>query len=313
MQKNYIRAFAPATIANVACGFDVLGMAIDFPGDEIILRKNDSGKITIENIFGDNGELPRDPQQNAATVVIRDFLAQQNSNIGIAVEIYKNMPSGSGLGSSAASAVVAGFAINALFDNPLTKEDLLPLCINGEEAACGARIADNVAASLYGGLVMINSYSPLTVNKINVPENLFITVIHPHITILTKEARAILPAEFPIKDIVKQQGALAAFIAGIYESDKQKIAIGLNDFLIEPYRKKLIPHFDALKNTALENGALGCSISGSGPSVFALADSEATARKIQTAFDECYASTGYQYKIYCSKVNQQGPKVIELH
>lgn len=307
---NEIAVFAPATVANVACGFDILSLALESPGDVVRLVPNDSGSLVIKNIEGDQGLLPREIDKNAVTVVIRDYLKHIGIQQGIDVYIKKQMLSGSGLGSSAASAVAAGVAINALFENRLTKNELLPLCINGEEAACGSRIADNVSASLFGGINLIQSYEPLQIHHLPVPEELYCAVIHPHVIVLTKEAREILPKDFPLKNIIKQTAFVATFVAALYESDYKLLANALQDVLIEPYRKTLIPHFDEIKNAAYQKHALGCSISGSGPSVFALCKGNEIAETVGQAMLSVMKGKGIETDLHISKINKQGAIIL---
>ncbi len=305
-----IRVFAPATVANVACGFDVLGFAIDQPGDELELILTDSKEVRIVEITGDNGVLPRNPLKNSATVAIIDFLAHIGQDIGVDVSIHKKMPSGSGLGSSAASAVAGVFAINEIFDRPLSKNDLLPFLLNAEKAACDAAIADNVAASLFGGFILVRSYEPLEIINIDVPDDLYCAVIFPHLTVLTKDEREILTKEIPLTDSLRQSANLGGLITGLLTSNYELISRSLVDYIAEPYRSKLIPGFEKMKQAMKDNGALGGSISGSGPSVFALSKGEKGAAQTANAMKTIMAEQGIDSDIYVSKINIQGPKVI---
>ena len=309
--KNTIKAFAPATVANVACGFDVLGFAVDNPGDEVKITLTDSGKIRITKIEGDQGLLPLDAELNTVSIVIKEYLNHLGLSHGVDIELTKGMPLKSGLGSSAASSVVGVYALNKLLGSPLSDEALLPFAMEGERLACGSAHADNVAPALLGGFVLVRSYNPLDVVKLPTPENLYATIIHPHIEVKTKDARAILKTNVSLKDAVVQWGNVGGLVAGIMMQDYALIGRSLQDVIVEPVRSLLIPGFDAIKNAALENGALGSSISGSGPSIFALSTSKETAEKIGKAMQKVCTETGIDSEVYVSKVSNQGPRIIE--
>ncbi|MFN4147663.1 MAG: homoserine kinase [Runella sp.] len=309
---NYIKAFAPATVANVACGFDIFGFALDEPGDTVELWKSDSPSVVIKDIIGDEGRLPRQPERNAVSVVIQKYLQHIGSAQGVEVVLHKNMPLGSGMGSSSASSVVGVFAINELMGRPLTQKELLPFAMEGERIACGAAHADNVGPALMGGFVVIRSYAPLDVFKIKVPDELFCTLVHPDIEVNTKDARYILRNEVSLKNTISQMGNVAGLIAGLMQEDYELISRSMVDVIIEPVRSILIPEFDHVKQAALSNGALGCSISGAGPSMFALSRGQETARQVAKAMCEAFGSVGITTKAYISQINQQGPKVLEI-
>lgn len=309
MQKT-THAFAPATVANVACGFDILGFAVENPGDEVIVKLKTSPGVTITKITGEEGQLPLKPDKNTAGVAALKFLEQTKSDQGVEIEVHKKMPLGSGLGSSAASAVASLVAINKLFNDPLSKRELLPMAMEGERVACGAAHADNVAPALFGGFVLIRSYEPLDIIEIPVPENLFCTVVHPQIEIKTEDARKILKKEVRLEEAIKQWGNTAALIAGLMKSDYELIGRSLQDVVIEPVRSILIPNFDLVKRVALKAGALGCSISGSGPSVFALSNSPDIAKKAGEAMQQEFKSLSVDSEIYTSPINQEGAKII---
>lgn len=306
-----IKVFAPATVANVACGFDVLGFAIEKPGDELELEITAETGVRILDITGDDGVLPRDPEKNSASVGILEFLKKMNATVGCDIKIHKKMPSGSGMGSSAASAVAGVFAINKIFGEPLTKQELLPFLLEAERAACDAAIADNVAACLFGGFILVRSYEPLEVIQLPIPEQLYSTVIFPHLTVLTKTAREILPKEISLKHSLRQSANLGGLIIGLHNSDYGLISRSLKDYIAEPYRSKLIPGFDDLKKAIMDNGGLGGSISGSGPSVFALSTSLEAANNIGAAMWKIMADQNIESNIYVSKINTQGPSVIQ--
>jgi homoserine kinase len=308
-----IRVFAPATVANVACGFDVLGFAIDKPGDELIMELSPEKGVVIADIEGDGGVLPRDPKKNSATVAIQDYLDFIGADFGCKIWLKKMMPSGSGLGSSAASAVAGVYAINMLCEEKLTKQELMPFLLNAEKAACDAAIADNVAASLFGGFILVRSYEPLDILQIPVPDDLWCAVINPHVIVLTKEAREILPKEIPLAHSLRQSANVGGMMVGLLRGDYDLIGRSLVDYIAEPYRSKLIPGFYDMKNAAKEAGALGGSISGSGPSVFALCHGKEIAQKAGAAMKEVIDNLGIGADVYVSKVNNQGPKVLPLN
>ena len=305
-----IRVFAPATVANVACGFDIFGFAVDAPGDEVILRKKNTPGLQITKITGDGGRLPLVAEKNAVTVVMLKFLEQIGSDQGFEIELTKNMPLGSGMGSSAASAVAGIFAINELMGKPLVQKDLLKFAMEGERIACGAAHADNVGPSLLGGFVVVRSYAPLDVFKINTPASLYATLVHPDIEVNTKDARYILRNEVSLKNAITQMGNVAGLIAGLLQSDFDLISRSLVDVIIEPVRSILIPEFDTVKHAALENGALGCSISGAGPSMFALSRDLDTAQRVGGAMRAAFAGAGVGSHLYVSGINQEGPKIL---
>lgn len=307
---NSIRAFAPATVANVACGFDVLGFAVESPGDEVTITLNDSGKVTIKSIEGDGGILPLDIEKNTVSLVIQEYLKHLDSQQGVEIELKKLLPLKSGMGSSAASSVVGVYALNKLLGEPLEQKDLLPFAMQGEFLACGTAHADNVAPALLGGFVLVKSYEPLDVIKLPVPEKLHATVIHPQVEVSTKNAREILPKDITLKQGIEQWGNLAGLVAGLCQSDYDLISRSLKDVIVEPVRSLLIPGFDLAKQEALDNGALGCSISGSGPSIFALSDSLEKAKKIGSAMESVYKKYDIECEVYVSKVSEQGPRII---
>lgn len=305
-----IKVFAPATVANVACGFDVLGFAVDAPGDVVTMKLTDKPEIKIVAISGDGGRLPLTAEKNTASVAVNAFLQHLNIQQGVEITIEKNLPLGSGMGSSAASSAAAVVAINELLNKPLTKEQLVPFAMEAERIACGAAHADNVAPAIMGGFVLIRSYAPLDLIKIPSPENLFCTVITPDIELRTEDARKVLKQEITMKDAISQWGNLAALIAGLMQNDYALIGRSLQDVVVEPMRSLLIPGFEEVKQAALESGVLGCSISGSGPSIFALADTENIAVSAGIAMQKALNNIGLSGKIYTSKVNAEGAKVI---
>ncbi|MEQ8186451.1 MAG: homoserine kinase [Candidatus Eremiobacterota bacterium] len=308
---KHIKIFAPATVANVACGFDIFGFALNNPGDEILLRLKEKRGIVISKITGDKGMLPEEPEKNTAAVSVMALLDYIKSDKGFEIEIHKKMPLSSGLGSSAASAAGALFGANILLGKPLEVKELLPFAIESERVACGTGHADNVAPALLGGFVIIRSYNPLDIIKIPTLPELYCTVIHPSIEINTEYARSILKSEISLKDAVKQLGNVAGLVTGLFTGDYNLTGRSLEDVIIEPFRAKLIPGFYDVKKAALMSGALGCSISGSGPSIFALCSSGETAEKAGKAMKEVFNKIDIQSHVYISEINEEGPKIIE--
>lgn len=308
--RESIRVFAPATVANVACGFDVLGFAVSEPGDEVILKLKDTAGLKISKITGDDGRLPKDPHKNTVGVAIECFLSHIQSGQGIDIVLDKKMPLGSGLGSSAASAVAGVFAVNELLGSPMKQEDLLPFAMEGERLACGSAHADNVAPCLMGGIILIRSYEPLDVVKIPTTADLYCTLIHPQIEVQTKDARSILRKQIRLQDAVIQWGNVGGLVAGLMLPDYGLIGRSMQDVIVEPIRSILIPGFDDVKQAALNSGALGCGISGSGPSLFALSKDAETADKAGRAMQEVFNSLDIGSEVYVSGINNKGPVVL---
>jgi homoserine kinase len=303
--KTGIKVFAPASVANVACGFDVLGFALERPGDEIIVRFSDSKGLKITKVTG--GKLPYEVEKNTAGYAALKLLEHLGeSERGIEMEIHKKMPFGSGLGSSAASAAGAVVAINELLRRPLEKRDLLQFAVLGESIASGAIHADNVAPSLLGGFTLVRDSETLDVHRVHTPRGMFATVIYPKVEVLTKEARAMLRTEVALKDTVKQSANLGAFIIGMFNSDFDLIKRSLIDLIIEPQRAQLIPHFYEVKDAAYTEGVLGCSISGSGPSIFALSENSLTAERAGLAMKKVYEKHRIPCELYISPINMEG-------
>lgn len=304
-----IRVFSPATVANVSCGFDALGFALETLGDEMVFQKKTEKQIEITHIEG--ASLPFETHKNAAGVVAQLMLEEQEFPFGVHIEIYKKYKPGSGLGSSAASSAGAAFAINELLGKPYSLLELVQFARKGEAAACGSPIADNVAANLYGGFILVRSYAPLEIVSLPTPPSLHATVIHPQIEIKTEDARNVLPKEVPLKKAVQQWSNVGGLISGLYEANYKRIGKSLQDVIVEPYRKTLIPNFDALQKAALEAGALGAGISGSGPSVFALSKGAEAAQKVAKAFREVYEPSGIKFQVYVSPIANEGTRIIK--
>lgn len=303
-----IKIFAPATVANVSCGFDALGFAINAVGDEMIFTKTAEKGVTISKIEG--AELTFDSRKNAASVVAWAMLDKIQPNFGVDIQLFKKVKPGSGLGSSASSSAGAAFAMNVLLDKPFSNLELTEFARLGEKAACGSPIADNVAAAIYGGFILVKSYEPLEIVKLPVPEDLWVTVIHPQIEIKTEDARDVLHPTVTVANAVTQSANLAGLISGLYTNNYQLISRSLEDVIAEPYRKKLIPHFDKVKQDGLATGALGVGISGSGPALFALCKGEETAKKVAESMRNVYQNTGIGFKIHISKINLGGVDIL---
>lgn len=317
MEKS-IRVFAPATVANVACGFDIMGFAIEQPGDEVVMRLTDEpGKVRIERIIGDEGKLPMDPDKNTVSLVVQQLLHKVGSQYGASIILYKNMPLGSGLGSSAASAVAGLFAANELLSRHEPEKalpnrvDLLPYAMEGERLACGSAHADNVAPALMGGFVLVRSYDPLDVITIPAPLSLWVTVIHPQVEVQTRDARSILRKQISLKDATIQWGNTAGLVAGLWKCDYDLIGRSMQDVIIEPIRSILIPGFDNVKINAMRAGALGCGISGSGPSIFSLSCDEETAVEVGRKMQNAFGMLNIDSEVYISSINREGPRVVE--
>lgn len=307
--KKEVRVFAPATVANVACGFDILGFALEGPGDEIVVRLKDSPGITIVNNTPYK-DIPTDPARNTAGIAVDAYLQQIDPQQGIEIIIEKKIKPGSGIGSSSASAAGAVYGVNELLGRPLETESLVELAMQGEKAASGAAHADNVGPALLGGFVLIRRYDPLDVIRLPYPKDLFCTIIHPQIELRTEDARRILKREISLKDATKQWGNIAGLVAGLFMEDYSLIGRSLEDVIIEPIRSILIPGYHEVKRKAMEAGALGCSISGSGPSLFALSNNEETARKAGQSMATVFHAMEIEFEIYVSKISKNGPVIL---
>ncbi len=305
-----VRAFAPATVANFVCGYDVLGFALNNCGDEVELSLNESNEITFELAEPNEFLSKLKPEQNVVYAMVKLFMEKQNITAGVHICLYKKMPLNSGMGSSSASSVAALVAVNALFGNPLTKQQLLPFAMEGERLACGNAHADNVAPALFGGIVLISSYQPLEIVQLNVPKNLYASIIHPHINVPTSDARKIIKEHILLKDAVVQWGNVGGLIAGLYTNDYALIGKSMQDVIIEPSRALLIPYFYEIKKIAMNAGALGIGISGSGPSVFALNNNQEVAETIATDIQKFLASRDIKSDQFVSDINLNGAITI---
>jgi homoserine kinase len=305
---NEIKIFCPATIANLSCGFDVLGLCLVTAGDEMIIRKSDVKGIRITKIVG--ADLPLETENNVAGVAALAMLEEVETEFGFEIEIYKNIKAGSGIGSSAASSAGAVFGINELLGRPFSRKELVKFAMQGEKLASGNAHADNVAPCLLGGFTLVRCTNPLDIIKIDSPSELYATVVHPQIELKTSDARSVLKQTVSLKSAITQWGNVGGLVAGLYTNDYELIGRSLHDEIIEPVRSMLIPGFDLIKKAAYENGALGSGISGSGPSIFALSKGKDTAEKIAKVMSAVYDEINLPYEIHVSKVNPDGVSII---
>ena len=307
---KWVRAFAPATVANVCCGFDILGFAIDGKGDEVEVRLSDTPGVRMVKITGDDGKLPMESNRNTCSVAVQSYLAVLGKNVGVEIELYKNLPLGSGMGSSAASAAAALVAINMLMGEPMTRKELVPHAMEAERIACGTGHADNVAPSILGGFVLIRDYHPLDLREVRFPRELCCVLVHPHLEVKTEDSRRILRNSVTIRDAVSQSANAAGLMIGLMTSDFELIGKCLKDAIAEPVRSVFIPGFDQLKVVAKDAGALGCGISGSGPTVFALCNDQGVAKKVGERMVEHFGLSHLKSDLIVSSVNSDGAKVL---
>ena len=313
MNLRSIRAFAPATVANVTCGFDVIGFAINNPGDEVIIRLINDKKleVIIKEITGDNGVLPYAADKNTASVAVSALLLATQSNVSLEITLNKKMPLGSGLGSSAASAAAAVVAVNELLKLGLSQTELIPFAMAGEKIASGSAHADNVAPAIFGGFTLIRSYEPLDIIKITTPDDLYASVVHPHIEINTRDARSVIRQNIEFKKVVQQLGNLAGLIAGLTMADYDLISRSMHDVIVEPARSILLPGFTQVKKSALANKALGAGISGSGPSIFAISRGSEIASVVGTAMLNEFKNLNINGEVFVSQINKNGCIILD--
>ncbi|MEM9362372.1 MAG: homoserine kinase [Bacteroidota bacterium] len=301
-----IKVFCPATIANLSCGFDVLGVALDTVGDEMIVRKTTEVGIGIAKITGQ--DLPLQTEKNVAGVAGLALLEKSDYTGGFEIEIHKKIKPGSGIGSSAASSAGAVWAMNQLLGKPFSSSELVEFAMQGEKLASDVAHADNVAPALFGGFTLVRGYNPLDVVPLPSPKELYATVIHPQIEIKTSDSRKILKTKITLQKGIQQWGNLGGLIAGLFKNDYGLIGRSLEDHVVEPIRSILIPGFDEIKSQSIKSGALGCGISGSGPSIFALSKGEATAKKVAEAMRQVYEAIDVEFDIHVSSINAEGVK-----
>jgi homoserine kinase len=305
MKKITIQA--PATVANLVCGFDVLGMALNAPRDEMELTLSEEPGLRIRHT--DSYSLPTEPVRNVAGAALLALMEEYRQPVGFDLVVNKKIMPGSGLGSSAASSAGAVVAANQLLGLPFSKEDLVRFAMNGEKLASGVKHADNIAPCIYGGVTLIRSIYPLDIISLSAPP-LFVTVVHPQIEVKTSDARQILRKEVQLKDAIKQWGNIAGLVAGFMKQDYDLIGRSLEDVIVEPVRSILIPGFDEVKKKSKEAGALGGGISGSGPSIFMLSKEEKTAAEVELLMREVYGRIGIDFKTYLTTINNAGVKII---
>ncbi|PTX42649.1 homoserine kinase [Christiangramia gaetbulicola] len=303
-----LKIFAPATVANLSCGFDVLGCCLDSVGDEMLIRKNDLNEVRITKITGQ--DLPLNADENVAGVAVKALLKELDSNEGFDIEINKKIKPGSGIGSSAASSAGAVFAVNKLLGEPFQKKDLISFAMQGELLASGNAHADNVAPALLGGFNLVRSYCPLEVLSLPVPSDLRVVVLHPLIEIKTKDSRSIIKQNVSLKSAINQWGNLGAFVSALYTEDYELLGRSLQDEIVEPVRSILIPYFRELDELVTENGALGFGISGSGPSVYALCRGDENAEKVKKSIQAFYSKKDIDFELHLSAINEKGVKIL---
>lgn len=307
MESSQISVFAPATIANLSCGFDVLGLALEGIGDRMGVRLTPEKGVRISKITG--AELPMEAENNVAGVAALALLQATDFQGGLEIEIEKQILPGSGIGSSAASAAGAVWAANHLLGTPFSPQQLVGFAALGEALASGAPHADNVAPALYGGITLIRSYDPLDIARIHCPPLLYATLLHPQIELRTSDSRSILKRTISLEKGIRQWGNVGGLVAGLFTEDYGLISRSLEDGIIEPLRSLLIPGFDDLREAALEAGALGFGISGSGPSVFALSRGRETALRTEQNLIACYTPLDIPFKTYTSGINTKGVRL----
>lgn len=302
-----IKVRCPGTVANLVCGFDILGMALNAPYDIMEVRLLDEPKVIIQN--RDNYNLPTEPEKNVAGVVFLSVMEKVNGTVGFEVTIEKHIKPGSGIGSSAASAAGAAVTANYLLGNIFSSDEVVQFAMNGEKLASGVKHADNIAPCILGGVTLIRSIHPLDIIPLASPD-LFVTVVHPQIEVRTSDARQILKKQILLKDAIKQWGNIAGLVTGFLKNDLDLIGRSLEDVLIEPVRSILIPGFDKIKANCKDAGALGGGISGSGPSVFMLSKDEKTAKAVESVMKDVYNSIGIDYNTYVTTINKKGVEII---
>ena len=304
-----IKIFSPASVANMSCGFDVLGFCLDTVGDEMIIRKTISPGLKITKIEGQR--LPLDIRKNVAGVAALALLNAHNSKEGFEIEIYKKIKAGSGIGSSAASSAGAVFGINELLGKPFTAHELITFAMEGEVLASGSPHADNVSPVLMGGITLVRSIEPIDVIKLPCPNELTAVILHPKIELRTLHAREIIKKNVSMEKAIRQWGNLGALISALFTEDYDLMSRSLKDEIIEPMRSLLIPEFEVLNKTSMDAGAICFGISGSGPSVYALTKGIDSANKVAKAMDKFYSTIGIDFNIHISTMNNQGIKIIQ--
>lgn len=305
---DHIKIFSPATVANVSCGYDVLGFCLDSVGDEMIINKISEKSIKISKI--DGYDLPYEIEKNVAGVSALAMYEALQPDCGFDIEIYKKIKPGSGIGSSSASAAGSVFGMNELLGRPLNKTELTKYALKGEALASQCEHADNLAPAIFGGFTLVRSVNPIDVLQLPTPGDLYATLIHPQIEIKTSESRAILPKNVALKDAITQWSNVGSLVHALHTNDYDVLSKSLKDTIAEPHRKQLIPHFDSLKAEVIKAGALGCGISGSGPSIFALSRGEKIAKIVEKTMQNVYSKTEIPFYTFISKINTRGIKIL---
>lgn len=307
MGQAGIKIFAPATLSNLGCGFDILGLALKTPGDEVVARLADPPGVRISVITGDHGHLPKDIRKNAAGISAQAVLDHlERTDVGIDLEIHKRLPVGSGLGSSAASAVAGAMAVNELLKRPLEKRALLPMAMKGELGATGSTTADNVAPCLLGGMILIRDNPSLDIHRLPLPKGLFLAVLSPNITIETAVSRKALNRSVPLEDMVRQTGNIGALVQAVYQSDLELMARCMTDHVIEPQRTRHIPYFHEIRALAFQEGAMACGLSGSGPAVWALCSNSLVAENVGVTISTLWMEKHVDHKLILSGIDTDG-------
>lgn len=303
-----IQIHAPATIANLVCGFDILGLALEEPFDEIRATLSDTPGIRIRHT--DDFGLPEEPSRNVAGAALQAMIEEYGKPVGVELVAHKNIMPGSGLGSSAASSAGAVVALNELLGRPFSNPDLVRFAMFGEKLASGVKHADNITPAIYGGVTLIRSIFPLDIVPLSAPP-MYVAVVHPQIEVKTSDARQILRKELQLKNAIRQWGNIAGLVTGLLKEDYELIGRSLEDVVVEPIRSILIPGFEEVRRRSREAGALGGGISGSGPSLFMLCREEVTARQVAGEMKEVYTRLGLDHRIYVTRVNHGGVKVVK--
>jgi len=303
-----VKIFTPATVANVGCGYDILGFCLDSVGDDMLIRKVDKKGIFITQI--DGFELPYEVEKNVAGVSALALYNTLNLDFGFEIEISKKIKPGSGIGSSAASAVGSVFGINHLIGNPYSKNELIKFALKGEAIASGEEHADNIAPAIMGGFTLVRSTNPVDIISLPFPENLYATILHPQIEIKTSDSRSLVPSKISLTDVISQLSSVGSFIHALHTSNYDLLGKSIKDLIAEPKRMKLIPYYENLKDITIKSGSLGTSISGSGPSIFSLTKGIDTANEIQNQLRFFMDKTNISFTTYVSKINSIGVKVI---
>jgi len=304
-----IKVMSPSSVANLSCGYDILGVCLDHVGDEMIITKTNEPGLSITNIKG--AKLSSSVDKNVAGIAAKSYLNKNPSKFGFEIEIIKKVAVGSGLGSSASSAVAAVYGIDYLLERNSKKINLIKYAVDGEKYASGEAHADNIAPTMLGGLTLVRDLKTLDILNLPFPKDLFITILHPSIELKTSVLRDVLNKEISIKKVVKQTANLGGLISGLYSNDYQLISRCLVDEMIEEKRASLIPGFYSLKESAIQNGALGCGISGSGPSIFSISKGKRTASTVKKGFEKFYSQKNIPFNTFISKVNYEGVKIFK--